>query len=245
MKTICMLLLLSASFIMHAQQNSVPIHVVDSLVTELPVPKQKHWGVSFEMNYLRHYLWRGALFGNEDVAQPNLVLRFKNLSLGLLQNLNYLPKNVPEELYTRKAVFDEQDVTLGYDFEQGRWASTFSLLAYFYFFQIGTPNTAELINHTSFKLDKCFSIFTENSVDLASYRGAFYNHTGISFSKGLHGDWVVKADAYAGFGNSLFNQTYLGTENGGLNLTSVSGSLTKNLGAFYFSIRGERNQYMR
>ena len=32
---------------------------------------------SFEMNYLRHYIWRGIAFGNDDVAQPVLALSHK------------------------------------------------------------------------------------------------------------------------------------------------------------------------
>ena len=99
---------------------------------------------SFEMNYLRHYLWRGAEFGNNDVAQPELVLTKNNFSLALCANFNYIPKNVPKEYYSRNAIFDEQDVEIRYANTWGKFDCEFKAMAYFYFFQIGSPNTAEL-----------------------------------------------------------------------------------------------------
>jgi hypothetical protein len=80
--------------------NATVFSQTNSAVTEKtetappPTAASKITG-SFEMNYLRHYLWRGLLFGNNDVAQPELELSYKNFTLALAQNFNYVPKNVP------------------------------------------------------------------------------------------------------------------------------------------------------
>ena len=160
------------------QTNAV---VEEKTATASPAVNASKITGSFEMNYLRHYLWRGLLFGNNDVAQPELELSYKNFTLGLSQNLNYLPKNVPKEIYTRNALFDEQDVEIRYSREWGKFSCEFSALAYFYFYQRGTPNTAELSNWTGFHLYKGFSLFTENTFDIANYRGGIYNSNGIVF----------------------------------------------------------------
>src|SRR5690349_17545936 len=60
---------------------------------------KEHFSLSgyAEMNYYRHYLWRGALWGSNDVAQPELHLDYKNFWLALYSNLNLRPKNLSLE----------------------------------------------------------------------------------------------------------------------------------------------------
>jgi hypothetical protein len=200
---------------------------------------------SFEMNYLRHYLWRGLLFGNNDVAQPELELSYKNFTLALAQNLNYIPKNVPKEIYTRNAVFDEQDVEIRYSKEWGRFSSEFSALAYFYFYQRGTPNTAELSNWTGYHLYKGFSLFTENTFDIANYRGGIYNSNGILFEHTTKNNLTIEWSAFASFANAKFNSIYTGTDKGGLNLAGSHIEVTKDLGKYFIKVIGEKNIYTK
>jgi hypothetical protein len=199
---------------------------------------------SFEMNYLRHYLWRGILFGNNDVAQPALELNYKDFTLSLSQNFNYVPKNVPKEVYTRNAIFDEQDVTIKYSKEWGMFSSEFSALAYFYFYQRATPNTAELSNWTGYHLYKGFSIFTENSVDIAKYSGAVYSNNGLLFEHTTKNKFTIECSAFVSFANAAFNNIYFETEKGGLNLAGSHIDITKELGKYFIKLTGEKNIYM-
>ena len=172
-----LLFVIVALFSLHrgAAQNN-------SLISDTPiksVSKDKKLTGSFEMNYLRHYLWRGAEFGNNDVAQPELVLTHNNFSLAFCSNLNYIPQNVPKEYYTRNAFFDEQDIEIRYSNKWGKFDCEFKAMAYFYFSQINSPNTAELYSWTGYPIWKELSVFTENSVDFINYCGAAYSNNGL------------------------------------------------------------------
>lgn len=224
-----------------AQTADVP---VDAKAQTVADEKNKITG-SFEMNYLRHYIWRGAEFGNNDVAQPELELNYKDFTISICQNLNYVPKNVPQEYYTKNAFFDEQDAEIRYSKTWGKFSSQFSAMAYFYFYQIGSPNTAELYNWTGFNFYKDFSFFTENSVDIASYSGAVYSNNGILFEHSTKKNLTIEWSAYAGFGNSKFNTNYFNTTAGGLNLIGSHIDITKEFGKFFCKITGEKNSYTK
>lgn len=198
---------------------------------------------SVEMNYLRHYLWRGAVFGNNDVAQPVLELSHKGFTISLSPNLNYLPKNLPKDLYTKNVFFDEQDVELRYETSFGKLSTQFSAMAYFYFYQPLSPNTAELYNWTGYNFYKGFSFFTENSLDFAKYSGAIYSNNGILFEHTAKKDIQIEWTLYAGTGNSKFNSTYFGTNKAGINLVGTHIDITKNFGKYFVKLMAEKNQY--
>ncbi len=205
--------------------------------------KAKEVSGSFEMNYLRHYLWRGAEFGNNDVAQPELVLTHNNFSLSFCANLNYIPENVPKEFYTRKVIFDEQDIEMGYKNKWGKFDCEFKAMAYFYFSQINSPATAELYNWTGYPVYKGLSVFTENSIDVISYRGAVYSNNGLYFEHAFAKNINIEWSAYAGFANKKFNAAYFETASGGLNLIGSNLVVSKDIGHLFIKVRGELNHY--
>ena len=219
--------------------------VTDGTTTGAAKGESKKITGSFEMNYLRHYLWRGAQFGNNDVAQPQLELNYKDFTLALAQNFNYRPKNVPKELYTKNAFFDEQDVEIRYSKEWGKFSSQFSGMAYFYFYQPQSLNTAELYNWTGYNFYKGFSVFTENSIDVINYPGSIYSNNGILFEHTAKNNLKIEWSAYAGFANSKFNTNYFNTTESALNLIGSHIDITKEFGNFFVKITGEKNNYTR
>lgn len=231
-----------ANAVVFGQVNSTPDTKIKN--THVTAADSKITG-SFEMNYLRHYLWRGMLFGNNDVAQPELELNYKDFTLGLSQNFNYLPKNVPEEIYTRKAFFDEQDVEIRYSKTWGKFSCEFSALAYFYFYQLATPNTAELGNWTGYNFYKGFSLFTQNNIDIAKYHGAIYSNNGLLFEHTTKNDFKMEWSVFAGIANSKFNAIYTESDKGGLNLVGSHIDITKDLGKYFIKVIGEKNIYTK
>jgi hypothetical protein len=226
--------------------NSAMAQLADSNTNsaEQSASEQKKLSGSFEMNYLRHYLWRGAEFGNNDVAQPELVLTKNNFSLALCANFNYIPKNVPKEYYTKNAFFDEQDVEIRYANTWGKFDCEFKAMAYFYFFQPASPSTAELYSWTGYPIYKGLSFFTENSIDIASYAGAIYSNNGLYFEKSLESKNIdIEASLYGGIASKKFNQSYFEKESGGLNLIGTNISVIKNINNFYIKFSGEINRY--
>jgi hypothetical protein len=216
----------------------------DTTSSKQYIKKENKITGSFEMNYLRHYLWRGALFGNNDVAQPELELTYKNFSIILAQNLNYIPKNVPKEFYKKEAFFDEQDVSIKFAKEWSKFSTEFQAMAYFYFYQIGSPNTAELYNWSSYKIHKKISLFTENSIDFVSYKGAIYSNSGITYSTTLKNNFSLEWNNYIALANKKFNTIYYGTGKSGINLAGTHLEVTKELGKYFLKLIGEKNFYL-
>jgi hypothetical protein len=219
----------------------VPVNNADSVIAA----SEPKFSGSIEMNYLRHYLWKGMLFGNNDVAQPVLELGFKDFTLALSENLNYIPKNVPKETYTRNAVFDEQDVELRYSRTWRKFTNEASAFAYFYFFQAGTPNTAELYDWAGYNFYKEFSFFTENSIDIAAYPGAVYSNNGIFYDHTNKHQVQIEWSAYAGFVNAAFNDAYYGTRHGGLNLVGTHIDMTKSIKKYFIKLILEKDLYTK
>ncbi len=216
----------------------------DSIATDesVAIAKKKITG-SFEMNYLRHYIWRGISFGNDNVAQPELLLNYGKFTLGLAQNFNYKPKEVPKEFYSRNTFFDEQDFAITYADEWGKFSTEFSALAYVYFFQPSSPSTAELYNYTSYNLHKGLSLFTENNIDIAAYAGAIYSNNGISYEVNAKNKWTSTTTAYIGIGNNKFNNSYFAGAKGGVNLIGFNTELTKEIGNYFIILAAEKNIY--
>jgi hypothetical protein len=216
---------------------------ISDTAIEAKVVSSKAITGSFEMNYLRHYIWRGIAFGNDDVAQPALELDYKNFALILSQNFNYKPKNVPKEFYSKNAFFDEQDVQIKYSKQWKKWSTEFSAFAYFYFYQPQSPNTAELYNWTGYNFYKDFSFFTENSLDIANYAGAMFSNNGILYEHSFAHNFKTSCTAYVGIANSKFNETYFATNKSGINLVGTHLEITKELGKYYIKLIGEKNAY--
>jgi hypothetical protein len=178
------------------------------------------------------------------VAQPELEMKWKKFSITFTANLNYRPKHLQAEFYKKKVIYDEQDIEIGYTTSRKKFDFEFKAMAYLYFYQIGAPNTAELSHKIIFNLTDQFSIFTENSIDFISYKGAFYNNTGISYSKDFRHKFKLELNGYTGIGNTKFNSSYFDTETGGFNLIGSTLEFTKEIGVFYITASGEINKYM-
>ncbi len=210
--------------------------------TSMAQPKNKLSGY-FEVNYKQHYLWRGILWGSNDVSQPELHLDYGNFSLAFCANLNIIPKNLPKEFYKKQVVFDEQDLELSYQNNIGKLEYQALVWAYFYFNQIGSPSTSELNINFSYPVAKNLKVFTENIADLAAYRGGFYNCTGLEHEVSIK-KFTIGSNLFAAFGNNKFTSTYFDAEKGGLNLIGSKVALNYSLkNNFYLGGYFEYNQY--
>jgi hypothetical protein len=196
-----------------------------------------------ETNYLRHYLWRGALWGNNDVSQPELHIDYGNFSFATSSNLNIFPKNLSEEFYTKKTVLDEQDIELGYQNHKGKLEYQVLLWGYFYFNQIGTPNTGELYTKLQYPVYRNLKVYTENVADIAAYKGSFYNSTGFIYEKEI-GQLAIEAKLFSGAGNKTFNNAYYAHDAAALifvgSSLNMEYSFKNNL---YVAAKAEYNQY--
>jgi hypothetical protein len=225
-----------------AQTNTAAGDDGISKVDEPPISEHNKISGYIEMNYLRRYLWRGAVFGNNDVSQPELHLDYKNFSIALSPNLNLFPKNLSPEYYKKKVVFDEQDLELGFQNSKGKLEYQVLLYGYFYFSQFDTPNTGEVYTKLQYPVWKNTKLYTENVIDIAAYRGAFFNSTGLLYEKELN-KLAIEYKIYTGFANSRFNDAYYETNRCALNFAGTSLNLEYDFKNFYMAVKGEYNHY--
>jgi hypothetical protein len=198
--------------------------------------------INVETNYMKRYLWRSLLFGNDDVCQPVLGITYKKWSLNLSANINYVPKNVPKESYTKPAAFDEQDIEILYTDKIGKLDYEIKADMYIYFHQINSPSTAELNVKVGYPIYKNITAFSENVIDLNAYNGAYYNNTGLAWDY-TKGKTDFSLQASVGMGNVAFNQSYFGGETSGIFYWASKAEVTQHFKNFYARLMGEYNLY--
>jgi hypothetical protein len=237
-KLFCLLSFLLLSICAGAQ--IIPINATDSALVE-PAPVIE---ITAEINYLKSYLWRSISFGSNDVAQPFISLTYKNVFVNLASNINYIPKNLPKDQYSKKVAYDEQDFEVGFTGNIKKLDFEVKADAYIYFFQPVSPSTAELNLKLSHPIYKTISAFSENVIDIAAYSGSYFNNTGLNWDyTKSNTNFVLQTGL--GFGNKTFNEAYFGGETNGLFYWGSKAEITQNLKSYYIKVMGEYNYYAK
>jgi len=84
------------------------------------------------------------------------------------------------------------------------------------------------------------TVFTLQSVDIGSYRGAYYGEFGVRYGYDLSDLASLEASVLAGWASALFNQTYIGPAITALNFVGASLALTfYPLDFLYFRLDGQ------
>jgi hypothetical protein len=71
-----------------------------------------------------------------------------------------------------------------------------------------------------------FRLFTNQSVDVLAYKGAYFGEAGIAFERRLSPRAEIGGSFKTGWASSTFNDVYVGIHKSALNLTGVEGWLT-------------------
>jgi hypothetical protein len=223
---ICLLFICFFLFSLQAIAQTAQVKIIDTTIMKSTID------VNIETNYMRRYLWRSLLFGNDDVCQPVVGFTYKKWTINLGANINYIPKNVPKESYTKPASFDEQDIEILYTDKIGKLDYEIKADMYIYFFQINSPSTAEFNVKVAYPIYKNISAFSENVFDLNAYTGAYYNNTGLAWNY-TKNKTDMTLQASVGMGNEIFNQFYFGGETSGIFYWGGKAELTQHFKNFY------------
>jgi len=184
-----------------------------------------------QVDYNSRYVWRGIAYSNATVLQPSLGGSFKDLYVWIWGNCD-LSHGSSDEEFRR---FNEVDFNISYTYEWNRLTIEPSLLSYFYPRQDDAPATAECSLKLSWNLG-LISIFTNQTVDIIEYDGAYFADIGIAYEKEFSNTFLFEADTSLGFGSDRFNEVYLDVAKYAINLYSLNLSLTHQLNET-FSIR--------
>jgi hypothetical protein len=171
--------------------------------------------ITADYNYMQSYVWRAINFGSDNVMQPFVTFTYKNFFFQLASNTNVIPQNLPDELYSKKVFYDEQDFELGYRNRFKKLDYEIKFNSYRYFFQPTSPSTSEFNIKFSHALYKNLTIFSENVLDIEAYKGSYYNNSGVMYSKEIKA-LQLSALICAGLGNKKFNETYFYGNSAGL-----------------------------
>ncbi len=196
-----------------------------------------------EVNYRAKYLWRGSVFGNNYVSQPELNLAWKNFKLGFSSYFNLKPTTLSKELYTKETYFDEQDVQLVYTIQKGKFLLDAGVYNYFYFYQIGSPNTTELGFNVACNISSKISLFSQNAYGLRGYRKSFYSSIGAAYKTNIFNNTEMQYRLYSGAGNAIYNNAYFGVEKAAVTYFGNQLSCTRTIKSFYLFLMAEANLY--
>lgn len=158
------------------------------------------------------YVWRSIDQGYGPVLQPSVWGSLSNLTLSLWGNV-------------AATGLTELDPALSYSAEWRGFSFEPSFACYLYPAEPDPFGTAELSLNVARPLGP-LEVFTDHSLDVVGYPGAYYGDIGLSFERELTSSLSGGASASIGWASAQFNEECLGVRRGALNCTEAEASLT-------------------
>jgi hypothetical protein len=179
--------------------------------------KPAKYGAEIVLN--SRYVWRGIALSRGLVLQPSAnFMLYRNLSVNIWGNFDFRTE-------TGEQCFNESDVTVTYSKDWHKITFEPSIQSYLFPVKATNPNTAEAILTIKYPL-KSINVFTRHSFDLVTYRGSHFGEVGIDWEKGFGQRLELSASVSTGWGNSQFNDAYLGMDRSALNVISMQAALS-------------------
>ncbi len=169
-------------------------------------------------------MWRGIVYNNGLVLQPEAYIGYKDFSLSLWSNTT---------LYDIDGITaHEIDYTIDYSHSFNKFDVETYLSYYQYIQQVGTPNTAEWFLKGSLPLGN-FSVYSSLTIDVLEYAGASFLEVGLNYEKEFTEKLSLSAGCLTAFGSKKFNFNYLDIDKSAFNhvggFIGLSYSLAENL----------------
>jgi hypothetical protein len=182
------------------------------------------WSFGVSSGFSNKYMWRGIVYNNGLVLQPEAYIGYKDFSFSVWSNTT---------LYDVDGVTaHEIDYTLDYSHAAEKFEVETYLSYYQYIQQVDAPNTAEWYLKGSLPLGN-FSVYSSLTVDVLEYAGASFLELGLNYEKELTEKLTLAAGCLTAFGGKKFNVNYLDIEKSAFNhvggLVGLSYSLSENL----------------
>jgi hypothetical protein len=158
------------------------------------------------------YVWRAIDQGTGPVLQPSIWGSVSNLTLSLWGSV-------------AATGLTELDPTLSYSAEWRGFSFEPSFACYVFPTESDPFGTAELSFNAARPLGP-IEVFTDHSLDVVGYPGAYYGDIGLSFEHELASSLSGGASACVGWASAQFNEECLGVRRGALNSAEAEASLT-------------------
>ena len=161
---------------------------------------------AFDLDYNSRYIWYAIPFSRGPVLQPSVTLHRSKLSFNVWSNLNLTGGDHPR--------CSEVDLTAAYDASVGKLSIEPAFAGYLYPNQTGS--TAMAYVRVAYPLVGNLSVFSEQTVDVAIFPGAYFGNVGLVLDRPLGGRASWDVSSAVDWANALFNQTYVGPSIGGV-----------------------------
>lgn len=172
----------------------------------------------FEADINSRYIYKGIVYSEKLVYQAGFTATYREFSAGVWGNINSPQFNRPNEL-------TELDVYVSRGFNIGRLQLNNTAAVYFYYDEEESPTTAEYILYASYPAGP-LTAFSDISVDIAEYAGAYLVTHGISYEQMLTPELYLNSDLSLSWASGKYNTAYIGFERSAVNYTWIDISLT-------------------
>ncbi len=182
------------------------------------------WSFGASSGLSNKYIWRGIVYNNGLVVQPEVYVGYNDFSFSLWSNTT---------LYDVDGVTaHEIDYTIDYSHSFTKFDVETYLSYYQYIQQVDAPNTAEWFLKGSLPFGD-FSVYSNITVDVLEYAGASFLELGLNYEKELTDKLALSAGCLTAFGSKKFNFNYLDIDKSAFNHVGgsigLSYTLTENL----------------
>jgi len=200
------------------------------------VDEESDWSFGANAGFSNKYLWRGMVFNNGLVFQPEVFVGWRDFSINLWSNTT---------LYDKKGVnAHEIDITLDY-YHSFSYLDVETYFSYYYFIdQEEEPNTLEW-NVSAFYPVGDFTLSSGLNVDILENRGASYLEVALDYERELNEKFTVSGKVLAGLGSGKFNENNFDVKKGAMNLVGGNIGFSYNfLADFYADVNFYQNLFV-
>jgi hypothetical protein len=168
---------------------------------DVPVKQARRVIYGGEVAFKSRSIWHGLPWSRGAVMQPSVWATALNYTFMVYSNFDL-------ETRTGEPVINELDLYLYGSHRYRKILIEPSINFYHYPGQNEWPSTGELSVKFSYP-DRKIRVFTIQTFDIGSYRGAYFGEVGISYEQELNSKLSLDTDWSFGVGSSKFNKVYL------------------------------------
>jgi len=205
----------------HARRVCVPLLLAVCSVTRLASAQSPTAGA--DVDVVSRYVWRGVPYSDGATVQPSVWASLHALTCSLWSNL------VVADPIDR-GEFNHLFATATYRADVGRLTIEPGVQAYHTkaVGEIGAITTAEGVVRISAGVG-AFRVFTDHTVDLHTYRGAYIGDAGLAHRRTIRARFDVATQFLVSWATARYNSAFVGVAKSALNYASLSGGVAVRL----------------
>jgi len=187
---------------------------------------------AIDVDFVSRYVWRGLAWTAGTAMQPSVSVDSFGFSLWGWTNLV-----LQHEDY--EGQFNEVDAGLSYTYAWDFLELSGGLQVWSYPYQADSPTTGQADVAIWVPLGELFYLYTDQTVDIGSYAGAYYGELGATFAYETEAGPLVEATVLTGWASDAFNDTYVGVAQTAWNVVQAGFAVTFPLSYVYLRLHAQ------